>query len=684
MTIKSILEPSIEYSEGKTIDIDDIAYSTTVYEYNLFDTDVEIALGKSKTNKSKENVIYYSIYLIYNDELRARIGIFESKSENMVQIVDNSGSVDLSLGNVYFPKEKGNDIVVSGNRGNMIIFLNKEEFKKLIHAPVKRKEKEENDSDSEEDVKEEKIEEEEDVTEIKIKSAEENLTIAEDSWFVENNETAKPRIQTETKEDSTKEKQVFKKNSSTEWIQNYMKNVNYGLIDNEGSGDCFFAVIRDGLKDVGKVTTVEKLRKIVSENVNEEVFQEYRSLYLSFSGEIKNNEKEIDELKASMKKIQKNEKMHTRTAEETRVIKEQLSKIVDKHNSLLESKKMTRGFLNEFSYMTNIDTLEKFREYVLTPSYWADDYAISLLEKELNIKMIIMSEEAYNEKADDSVIQCGQLKDNEDTSKEPMHYIMTSYSGKHYKLITYKNKGALTFEEIPYGIKALIINKCLEKSAGPFYLINDFKKMREDMEIEIEESDDDIDVLEGDLYEKGEQIMFHGKSFNKPKPGEGQNEYTKNIGVYSELIGLAVKEKEWRRMLDDSYLHNFVVDGKSWHSVKHFMLASQFKKKNEDLYNEFSLDGNANSKIALQVEDAIKFSNENRKKIDPDFRSITSTRKEEERQKALNKKFGESEKMKNILVATKPAKLVKFQRGKDPEPDLLLMKTRKMFSTIKN
>lgn len=295
-----------------------------------------------------------------------------------------------------------------------------------------------------------------------------------------------------------------------------------------------------------------------------------------------------------------------------------------------------------------------------------------------------MSEEAYNEKADDSVIQCGQLKENKDDSREPMHYIMTSYSGKHYKLITYKNKGALTFEEIPYGMKALIINKCLEKSAGPFYLINDFKKMREDMEIEIEESDDEIDVSEGDLYEKGEQIMFHAKSFNKPKPGQGQNEYTKNVGLYSDLIALAVKEKEWRRMLDDNYLHNFVVDGKSWHSVKHFMLASQFKKRNEDLYNEFSLDNNANSKIALHVEDAIKFSNENRKKIDPDFRSITSTRKEEERQKALHKKFGESEKMKSILLATTPAKLVRFQRGKDPEHDLLLMKTRKMFSTVKN
>ena len=54
MTIKSILEPSIEYSEGKTIDIDDIAYSTTVYEYNLFDTDVEIALEKVKQIKVKK------------------------------------------------------------------------------------------------------------------------------------------------------------------------------------------------------------------------------------------------------------------------------------------------------------------------------------------------------------------------------------------------------------------------------------------------------------------------------------------------------------------------------------------------------------------------------------------------------------------------------------------------------
>ena len=114
------------------------------------------------------------------------------------------------------------------------------------------------------------------------------------------------------------------------------------------------------------------------------------------------------------------------------------------------------------------------------------------------------------------------------------------------------------------------------------------------------------------------------------------------------------------------------------------MLGSQFKRKNVDLYNEFSLDGNENSKVALQVEDAIKFSNENRKKIESEFKSITSTKKEEAREKALKVKFGESATLSNILKNTYPAKLLKFQRGKEGEPDILLMKLRKSFHTIKN
>ena len=685
MTVKSLIEPKLEYSENKTVDIDDIHYSTSIYDYELFNEDVEIALGKGKEDTNGYNILFYSVYLIYNGELKSRIGIFEGKSENMIELIDENGIVDLSKVNVHNLSEVSNSPQID-RKGNLIIFIKEDDFKKYINMPVKEK------ADIVEEDEEEKIEdkniddvvdltEDDDVTEIKIKSQEEMENV--ESWYVENAELKKPRIKSETKEESNKEKELFKRSTSNMWVQNYMKNINYEEIDNEGSGDCFFAVIRDALKDVGKVTTVDKLRKMVSEDMNEETFQHYRSLYLSLSGELKNKEEELLDLKTTMKKIQKNEKKHTRTAEETRIIKEQLDDIVKKYNEVLEEKKQVRENLHDFEFMKEYDTLEKFKDYVLTSQYWADDYTISYLEDRLKIKMIILSKEAYDEKAEDSVIQCGQLKD-EDSNSEPEHYIITSYVKKHYTLITYKEKGALSFEEIPYGIKALIINKCLEKTAGPFYKISDFKKLREDMEIEIEESDDEIDIHENDLYEKGEVIMIHSKSFNKPKPGKGQGEATSDVNKYSELISLANKNKEWRRMLDDSYIQAMMIDGKKWSSVKHFMLGSQFKRKNIDLYNEFSLDGNENSKVALQVEDAIKYSNENRKKIESEFKSITSTKKEEAREKALKIKFGESVNMMNILKSTYPAKLLKFHRGKEAESDLLLMKLRKSFHVIKN
>jgi hypothetical protein len=46
--VKSILKPSVNYPELKTLDIDDKNYAATQYEYNILDTDVTIALGQSK------------------------------------------------------------------------------------------------------------------------------------------------------------------------------------------------------------------------------------------------------------------------------------------------------------------------------------------------------------------------------------------------------------------------------------------------------------------------------------------------------------------------------------------------------------------------------------------------------------------------------------------------------------
>ena len=53
----------------------------------------------------------------------------------------------------------------------------------------------------------------------------------------------------QNKEMAIKEKNKYQDKDDNPWIQNYFKNNNYEIIDNEGGGDCLFASIRDGLNN---------------------------------------------------------------------------------------------------------------------------------------------------------------------------------------------------------------------------------------------------------------------------------------------------------------------------------------------------------------------------------------------------------------------------------------------------
>jgi predicted NAD-dependent protein-ADP-ribosyltransferase YbiA (DUF1768 family) len=281
------------------------------------------------------------------------------------------------------------------------------------------------------------------------------------------------------------------------------------------------------------------------------------------------------------------------------------------------------------------------------------------------------------------VFQCGQLND-EDLERQgnfsPNFYIMISYSGNHYRLISYNTKYIFKFSEIPYDVKIQVVIKCMERNAGPYYIIQDFRNFKSRIGLDPDEGfiqDDELEDKSID-YDKDVVFMYYHRSNPSSKPGKGSNESIPDskVGSYSDLL-LKVNQ-DWRKKLDDYWITEFKVDGMKWSSVEHYYQGSKFKNKNPDFTKLFSLDSNSeiSKDVTLAREAGSKPSTKLRPstiKIDPDF---YGGRNLLEREKALYAKFTQNLDLRNVLFATKDAKLMKYVSKSPPEVDTILMRVR--------
>ena len=678
----SILNPDeVKYRVHRKIDAEDIDYSSYVYETTLFDRDIEIVLGKEKHTYSNHEITHFSIYLVINDVPVSRIGIFEIDSNKFLNSIDEDGSIDLDKGELLF--------FIDAKELNK---YNNNEEKKETHAEeVKEKNIEDNEytltGDDYEEIKDDISDD--DVTRVKTEEIKDNIVTKEkkDSVF-ESKEDADilPTFDEETEKESDTLKENYNEGVKTTWIEKFTKNNQFNIVDNEGGGDCLFATIRDGYKYAGKITTIDKLRNVLSENVTEEVYENYRKLYLDFLRETQSIEKEMSDMRTSLKSLKKT-MSKTTNREENKLLmsnmKEQMTHFDNNKHSLTAAKQMMR----DFEFMKDIDSFDRFRDFLKSSNYWGDTWAITTLEKELNVKLIILSEESFEQGDVDAVMQCGQINDSdmeEAKSFKPDYYIMLSYTGNHYKLITYKNKGILKFREIPFDIKSLIVNKCLERNSGPYYLIPEFRKYKEKLGFDINIGEPEEPELNHELFDKDITFMFHANSNDKPYPGKGSGENIPN-NRKMEFTRLN-KIKNWRRILDDEWTAPFTVDGMRWNSVKHYYLGSQYKKGFPDFSKEFSLDSESEISKNIDMAKAAADSGKYKKKvlrkegitIDPDFFEVSAEpRHKMERERALEAKFSQNLDVKQALMETQRAKLVQFKRGKDSVVDEQLMRLRK-------
>ena len=264
----------------------------------------------------------------------------------------------------------------------------------------------------------------------------------------------------------------------------------------------------------------------------------------------------------------------------------------------------------------------------------------------------------------------------------PNYYILTEYNGYHYKLIKYDNKEHFSFAEIPNKIKEMVVYKCMETQGGVYNLIpefNEYKKL-----IDIKTKDDDLLTMEQtsqDLYRDDIVFQFYSKSNDKPLPGKGNGEKIpkEKVKEFSELS----KIPSWRKKLSNFWEEEFELDGHKWLSVEHYYQGSKFKNNNNKYYLEFSLDSGSNlSKDPVMAKAAGgktgKLNNKQFRppdiKVDDDF--FTTDRNIEEMNRAQLAKFMQSDQLKQMLIATKDARLMHFQRGSEPIEFTNLMKIR--------
>jgi predicted NAD-dependent protein-ADP-ribosyltransferase YbiA (DUF1768 family) len=734
METKSRLIKGIVYPEKKGLEDDDKNYDTDLYEIEIFERPYIIAVGQEKTIYEEQDVIFFPVYLIEKDKVSMQIGIFEILVEHKTKIYDDDGDIKVEeLGDLLLYPSARDMFKHMKQLHDGLGIPDEQEVQEGdvevedVGEVVDKQEKEKETQGEEEQIDLGVIDlDEQEKEQEKVIEQKEKVEASQLDEYVFDNE-----LEEQDAEQSVKEKKAYKKTKGEPWIQTFMKNNNYAFIDNEGSGDCLFASIRDGLSKVGRNVSVSQMRQILVDEANDMIFMQYRDLYNSFAIEVKRAENQLKELVAKHKELKLRVKKAKEIKEQEAIV-EQANKVVEQHKKLKQEYVLSKQLLQEYMFMKDIETLDDFKALIQSSIFWGDTWSISTLERVLNIKLILFSLQSFKSKDMGNVLQCGQLNDDILQQKgvfKPDVYILLEYMGNHYKLITYKDRGAFRFKELPFDIRQLIINRCLEGQSAPFLLIPEFKAYVKHKHIEIpsgpkttpkptqkltikpklvikpkpklvikpkqpideeqegeqekmeqagndnEDGNEDEQIIVPDpaepLYDENTIFQFYSKSADaKPGRGSGETIRKEDMLKYSDLASIP----EWRKKLSNFWISPFQLDGYTWNSVEHYYQANKFKKNNPEFYRMFSISASPDEPIAQEAEIAkaaggktgkykAKLIRPSKIKIDPDF---FDGRHIDVMENAMRAKFTQNPELRQLLIATKNAKLQHYVRGNQP------------------
>lgn len=679
--VLSKLDPSLkEFKESKTIDINDIDHTAYIYVGKLYDTRIEFILGKPNKIETT-NIIFYNIYLIKYKKIICKIGIYETFKDYLENIDSN--------GNVIF-----------NDTDYPLIFSFTKDIIKNTYPNIKSSKKTDipdeeeyfehkiNDSDEDESDEDESDEDESD----KDESDKDNSKKHEDK--VEEDIKDKDSMLPDLSYKKTEDKLKFVKREGESWIVEFLEDHSYLLQKTLGDGNCFFSVLKFALNSDEKYKnlTEKVIRQKLADQVNEEIFNNYLTRKELILSTLSSSKKDILDKKKKHKALSLQISNSQDSSSKKQLLQSASENVEEiKSDSSVYKKSLELYEQQGIEAYKDIKSVQDLKDVITSDdnNFWADEWCISTLERLYNVKFLIFAKFNYDSKNpglenNNEVLLCGTsdpeiekqfqkyLDHNYKDGGNPFipdYYIMTSYSGDHYDLIQKDRKlGApqslFKFGDLDDSIKDLVVNRCLEKCAGQFSYIPDFRNLASSCEYNKDDYNDYEDykvsllnsvIKDGDSKEKSSSKEYSSKSSDKPLfnedfiikiPNDGipnskplKSYINDKISLEKELdlniINLQ-KIKDWRYKLTDKFvLNNFVIDGKKYESVEEYMN---------------SLD-----------------------------KSIDEKKKSQYHYKALEIKFSDPD-LQKLLLYTQDAELLIFQSSrasKKGNPAIQLMKLRK-------